>query len=142
MGISIGYSFTAPVTADTAAAVLEATDALGNDRAWLSCEPPFLNNDDGVLCGFSKPNFTPHPDDAPSAASEGLPDGALSDLLEILCELSRQFDVDWEISHDYTDGPVGFIRRGVVDDEVRTQCDAFSELAENLGLEGFDLEDL
>ncbi len=63
-------------------------------------------------------------------------------MLELLCELSRRFDVDWEISRDHSDGPLGYIRNGVCDDDVRTQCDAFSDLADELGAEGFDMDDL
>ncbi len=66
----------------------------------------------------------------------------MNDLLEILCELSRQFGVDWEISHNYSDGPLGYIRGGAIDDDVRTQCEAFNDLASDLGMEGFDLDDL
>jgi hypothetical protein len=142
MGFSIGYQLTEPVTAETEAAMLDATKSLRAGRTWLSCEPPFLRNYDGVLSGSSKPNFTPHPDDAASAESEGLPDGTLNDLLEILCQLSRQFNVDWEISHDYSDAPLGYIRGGDIDDDVRTQCEAFNDLAGDLGMEGFDLDGL
>ena len=43
--------------------------------------------------------------------------------------------VDWEISHDYSDGPLGHIFSGDCDPEVRTQIEAFGWLAEEM-LEG------
>jgi hypothetical protein len=122
--------------------MLDKINSLSSGRTWLSCEPPWLFNNDGALMGISKPNFSPHPDDVASARSEGLPDGTLIDLLDILCELSRDFDVEWEISHDYSEGPIGYIRNGVCDDEVRTQCTAFNDLADELGGQDFDLDDL
>lgn len=142
MGFSIGYELTEPVSPQLESALLDALESLRTGRAWLSCEPPFLHNYDGVLSGSSKPNFTPHPDDVAAAEAEGLPDGTLDDLLEILCQLSRQFNVDWEISHDYSDGPLGYIRAGVVDEDVRVQCDAFNDLVDDLRVENFDLDDL
>ena len=142
MGFSITYQLTEPVSVETEAAILGAIETLRSGRTWLSCEPPFLRNYDGVLSGSSKPNFTPHPDDVAAAEAEGLPDGTVNDLLEILCELSRQFRVDWEISHEYSDGPLGYIRGGDIDDDVRTHCEAFNDLASDLGMEGFDLDDL
>lgn len=142
MGFSIGYQLTEPVSPDIEVAILNAAELMRAGRTWLSCEPPFLHKFDRVLTGSSKPNFTPHPDDVASAQAEELPDGTLNDLLDILCQLSRQFNVEWEISHDYSDGPLGYIRNGEIDDDVRTQCEAFNDLSAELGIEGFDLDDL
>ncbi len=142
MGFSIGYQLTEPVTTETQVAILDVARSLTKGRSWLSCEPPLLRLYYGVLSGSSKPNFMPHPRDIASAESSGLPDGTLNDLLEILCQLSQRFHVDWEISHDYSDGPLGYIRRGEIDETVWAQCEAFSDLAGDLGIEGLDLEDL
>jgi hypothetical protein len=57
----------------------------------------------------------------------------LCDLLDILCQLSREHRIDWEISHDYSDGPIGYIRGGVCDDAVLTQIEAFADLGDVLG---------
>lgn len=141
MGFAIVYRTTGPISTALQREVISAATDLSGGRTWLSCEPPYLMNENGTLVGASKPNFAPHPDDVSSAKSEGLPDGTLNDVLEVLCELSRRFDVDWEISHDHSDGPLGYIRHGVCDEEVRTQCDAFTDLADELGGEGFDLSD-
>ena len=142
MGFSVGFELTESVDPEKEAAILKTLESLRHGRTWLSCEPPFLHKYDGVLTGSSKPNFMPHPDDVASAKAEGLPDGTLNDLLDILCQLSRQFAIDWEISHDHSDGPLGYIRGGHVDEEVRIQCEAFNDLAADLGIDGFDLNDL
>jgi hypothetical protein len=142
MGISVAYQTTEQISPALQREMIEAANELSRGRSWLGCEGPYLMNENGTLAGSSKPNFLPHADDVASAKSEGLPDGTLNDLLGVLCELSRRFDVTWEISHDHSDGPLGYIRNGICDDEVKTQCDAFSELADELGREGFDLDDL
>ncbi|MDZ7617030.1 MAG: hypothetical protein U1E05_08500, partial [Patescibacteria group bacterium] len=41
--------------------------------------------------------------------------------------------IDWEISHDHSDGPVGYIRSGVCDEEVASQAEAFAGLNDVLG---------
>lgn len=142
MGFAVSYVLTEPVPPDIETAIIRESQSLSSGRTWLSCEPPFLMNHDGVITGVSKPNFFPHPDDVADAASEDLPDGTLNDLLDILCQISKQFGVDWEIAHDYSDGPLGYIRSGVCDEDVRDQIEAFSDLAGDLGIEGFDLGDL
>jgi hypothetical protein len=104
-------------------------------RTWLSCEPVFFFDDDvdGHMMGCCKPNFMPHPDDVASAQAECLPDGTIQDALNVLCKLSRDHEIDWEISHDYSDGPIGFIRNGQADFEVLEQIEAFGRLADALG---------
>ncbi len=135
MGFSINYRSTRPVSqAETAAIRAAARDAC-QGRTWLSCEPVvfFTDSEDGRLLGSSKPNFRPHPDDVASAARAGLPDGTASDMLDVLCRLSRDHGIDWEISHDHSDGPVGVIRAGVCDGEVLSQVEVFANLADYLG---------
>jgi hypothetical protein len=96
-------------------------------------EPPgFTRDQDGHVDGFSKPNATPDPYDAAAAVREGLPDGTTRDLLDILCQLSREHGIDWEISHDESGGPVGYIRRGVTDAKVDGLMDLFAELPGNI----------
>lgn len=135
MGFSINYCSTQSVSPAVVAAINRAANEACQGRTWLSCEPPvgFSTDDDGRLWGSSKPNFHPHPDDMASAACEGLPDGTARDLLDVLCRLSREHGVDWEISHDYSDGPIGFIRAGVCDVDVQTQVEIFADVAEELG---------
>lgn len=135
MGFSINYRSTRRVSPAEAAAINGAASDACRGRTWLSCEPVgfFSDEEDGHLSGSSKPNFRPHPHDVASAASEGLPDGSARDLLDILCRLSRDYAIDWEISHDYSDGPIGFVRAGECDGDVLSQVEAFAGLAEELG---------
>jgi hypothetical protein len=138
MGFAIAYRTTEPVNDELGSQLMALATAACAAHTWLSCEPPILQFDDGHLLGVSKPNFTPHPDDIASAEMEGLPDGTVNVLLDLLCKTSALFAVDWEISHDYSDGPLGYIRNGVCDSNVRMQCETFSQLAKDMLEEGFD----
>jgi hypothetical protein len=129
MGFSIHYRSTEPVAPAVAEVVARAATELCRGRSWLKCEPVYLMPDeDGHLRGHSKPNFLPHPDDAAAAAISGLPDGTTRDMLDILCRLSREHGIDWEIGHDHSDGPIGYVRGGVSDEEVEAQVEAFADL--------------
>jgi hypothetical protein len=132
MGFTVYYRSTRRVGAARAKAIRRAASTLNKGRTWLSCEPVgfFTEREDGRLCGGSKPNFLPHPDDVASAAREALPDGTVLDMLEILCQLSRDHAVDWEFSHDHDPGPIGFIRGGVCEEGLLGQIEAIGELAD------------
>ena len=80
-----------------------------------------------------KTSLTLDGEDVASAASAGLPDGSARDMLDVLCRLSREYGIDWEISHDDSDGPVGFIRAGECDGDVAGRIETLAELAEALG---------
>src|SRR5258708_2026983 len=134
MGFSINYRSTRSVSSAEADRIGQAAVTANKGRTWLSCEPVhFILGDDGRLAGFSKPNFHPHPDDAAAAAREGLPDGTARDMLEILSRLSSDHGIDWEISHDYSDGTLGFIRSGVCDQPVLDLTQAFADLDDLFG---------
>lgn len=139
MGFSIRYRTTRPIGEDHAAEIRSAVDPLIDGRTWLSCEPvhfyPQLR--EGRLTGFSKPNFSPHPDDVASAMAEGLPDGTVRDVIDVLCALSRDHGVDWEFAHDHDPGPIGFIRKGVADRRLLEQIEGIAGLADVMG----ELED-
>lgn len=143
MGFEFYYRSTRPVTPAEAATIQQAAEELTRARTWLSCEPVSLSTseEDGHLAGSSKPNFHPHPADAAAAKQEALPDGTTRDLFEILGKLSKAHAIDWEISHDYSNGPLGYIRRGVCDGKVLAQAEALAIPDEMLGniLGGFDL---
>lgn len=134
MGFTVYYRSTRPLDPAESAAIREAAHAAIAGRTWLHCEPVhFFPSEDGHLRGGSKPNFLPHPLDAAAAAQSNLPDGTTRDLLDILCKLSRAYAVDWEISHDHSDGPVGYIRAGVCDEEVLLRIEVFNDLGDILG---------
>lgn len=132
MGFSISYRTTRNVSPAEAAKIRAAASELIQGYTWLSCEPVLFSRDleAGRLIGFSKPNFSPHEDDIASAMSERLPDGTVNEMLDILCELSRQFHVDFEFEHDHSDGPFGYIRDGECEEELREVIAAFGNLAE------------
>jgi hypothetical protein len=141
MGFAIYYRSTEPVPRARAKAIRKAAATLIEGRTWLSCEPVFFRDDlpDGRLWGGSKPNFVPNPEDAESASREGLPDGTVRDLIDVLCTLSRDHGVDWEFHHDYDPGPIGFIRNGVCEPHLLEQMDAMADLGDILSeLEGTD----
>ena len=132
MGFSITYHTTHAVTPAEAQKIRAAADKLTDGYTWLSCEPVtfYEELDDGRLAGFCKPNFHPHPDDIASALSEGLPDGTVQEMLDVLCELSQRFRVDFELTHDETDGAAGYIRGGVCDAGLRDLITLFGGFAE------------
>ena len=137
MGFAIGYETTEVVSRDAAKSIIATAFDMVKGRTWLSCGPVLLHHDEtGRLGGSSKPNFMPHPDDIASAQMEGLSDGTVKDVLDVLCALSTRFNIDWLISHDY--GVVGFIRNGICDSDVQTQCYAFNDLAAELIEEGVE----
>ena len=144
MGFTVYYRTTQPITPALAKEIQQAASDLCQGRTWLSCEPVAFFSDTTdqleVLEGGSKPNFLPHPDDVASAKSENLPDGTVRDMIDVLCRLSRDHEVDWEIGHDYSDGPVGQIRGGECDTQVMTQIEAFDDMAKELGELQFDDE--
>jgi hypothetical protein len=141
VGFTVYYRSLDVVEDEKRSAIAAACEAFGRGRTWLSCEPVYFfgGDDDGHLLGGSKPNFMPHPDDVASAQAEDLPDGTIEDALDILCQLSREHGVDWEISHDYSEGPIGFIRNGEADAEVLQQIEAFGGLGDILS--EFDMDD-
>ncbi len=52
--------------------------------------------------------------------SEGLPDGTPKRCLEVIVRtVAAFFDVDWEISHESSDGPLGYIRNGIATKKSR-----------------------
>jgi len=134
MGFTINYRSTRSVSPAEAAAIRSAAREACRGRTWLSCEPVILSRGaDGHLSGACKPNFRPHPEDVAGAAREGLPDGTARDLLDVLCRVSRDHGVDWEISHDHSSGPLGQIRAGECDGEVLLRLEAIADVADYLG---------
>jgi hypothetical protein len=98
VGFTIYYRSTRRLSPAKTNAIKRATDELCAGRTWLSCEPVcfFQDQKDGRLFGGSKPNFQPHPDDVAAAARDALPDGTVRDVIEILCRLSSDYEVDWD----------------------------------------------
>ena len=45
----------------------------------------------------------------------------------------KRCSIDWEISHDFSDGPIGFIRNGICDSEILTQAKALAKVDHMFG---------
>ena len=142
MGLSVIYKCTGDLQSDAIREIIDPASELASRRTWMSCEPLWLRAKNGVLAGSSKPRISPNPDDIAALSEGGLPDGTLNDLLHGLCELSKRFGISWEITHDYADGPLGYIRNGKIDDDLRWQCETLIELGDEMLGEGFDLGEL
>lgn len=129
MGYSINYSSVDPIAPHVAETLLQDVHRLCEGRTWLSCEPLFLSDDgSGRFGGGSKPSFEPSADDIAAARQEGLPDGTVTDVLEILCELSKTHGIDWEVGDDFE--PFGFIRDGRADSGLFERIHAIGEFSE------------
>jgi hypothetical protein len=138
LGFAVSYRSTEPVEPSKYARIQAAIKNASRGRTWLSSEGAWVSRqEDGHLWGASKPNFQPHPDDVAAAKMENLPDGTISDVVQILCDISRVEGVDWEVSHDDSDGPIGLIRNGVADPDVLAPIEAIADVCQILGeLEG------
>lgn len=135
MGFSLYYRTVQRVSAEKAVSIQRAAAAANERRSWLSCEPVQFNpiHIAGHLEGGSKHNFSPSAEDAAAARREELPDGTARDLIDILCTLSREHGVDWEIRHDAVPGPIGIIRRGIGSAKLLEQVDALADVTLMLG---------
>jgi hypothetical protein len=87
----------------------------------------------GYLEGGGKPNIGTDPDLATAAAKAKCPDGNVAYLLEILCRLSAEFTVDWELTGDDEQGSLGFIRNGNADEELTQAIRSLLGRSENIG---------
>ncbi len=130
MEFTVYYTSTKPVPTGLRTKIEETVESLNNGHSWLSCEPVgfFSEDDEGRWIGGSKPIFDEvYEDDIAFGEKSGLPHGNLDAVVEILSKISSQYRVNWEFSHDYSDGPIGTIQDGRCDDEL-TQ--ALSELSD------------
>jgi hypothetical protein len=153
MGFSIHYRSTETMHPAQAYAIKQHAERLIDGYTWLACEPVILQQQsDGYLTGHSKPNFFPAEIDADAAHLEGLPDGTVLTLAEVLCVLSREHGVDWDIGHDFEPDSIGCICGGVANSELMEQLetvgsigdlldDAFDEVESDWESEDFDLVD-
>jgi hypothetical protein len=139
MGFAVSYRSSRPVSTEDGRTIVRAALVANQGRSWLSCEPVFLSIEpSGHISGSSKPNFLPDPRDAASAVTQVLPDGTLRDVVGILCKLSVDHDVEWEISHDYETGVIGFIRGGMADEQMLEEIEALADLGDVLSDLGDD----
>lgn len=130
MSFTIYYQSVAPVTDEQRSAIGAAANLLCCGRTWLSCEPVhFLPaNSSGLLMGCSKPHFLPDPEAALSV--ENVPDGTLDDVINVLCQLSREHAVDWQLSHDEDPEWIGLIHDGNADAGLLARIEALAEIGD------------
>lgn len=105
---------------------------LNSNFGWDGCESVQLEQTtNGLLGGSSTTMFAADPD-----FDMGINDETASDiaaLIDVLCELSREFEVDWQIEHDYEEDVVGCIREGIADVEVIEELETICAIGEMLG---------
>jgi hypothetical protein len=133
MGFDITYATTEKISPALQREIIDEAHALYMQKSWVQCMGPELENEDGYLSGSSR--LIPEPDAATLADARdgGAPDGTVLDLLDALCKLSGKFDIEWEISHDHSDGVVGCIEHGVPADTVRGTFDGLAAMCEGMG---------
>jgi hypothetical protein len=133
MGFSIHYRSTEAMHPARAYEIKQHAQRLIDGYTWVSCEPVIVHQQsDGYLAGQSKPNFFPAEIEAHAADMEGIPDGTVLALAEVLCLLSRDHGVDWDIAHDYEPDPIGRICDGVADVDLIEQLETLGSLGDLL----------
>jgi hypothetical protein len=132
VGFSVDYRSTRAVTAAEAEAIDEAAARLCDDDVWgdgceeiafYECLGTYEDGGEykgGYLSGSSKPSFQANRGAIPGVERRIV---TIRDLIDALCQISRDHQIDWEIGHDYHDGPVGYIRSGLADDKLVAEID-------------------
>ena len=130
MGTSIVYRSVEPIASGRKDEVAEFAETLVVNYVWVSCEPVSFYDecDDGRLVGSSKLVFDPSLEEIEALSTESLPDGTIADVLNVLSQISTRFKVDWEVSHDYDETPIGYIRNGQIDADLNRAIMAFSQI--------------
>ncbi len=142
MGFSIRYCSTETMHPAQAYAIKQHCEQLIGGFLWHSCEPVVLQQQsDGYLTGHSKPNFYPAELDTDTARLDGIPDGTVLTLAEVLCVLSRDHGVDWEIGHDYEPEPIGRISDGVANEDLMEQLATVGSMGDLLDFEEGEASD-
>jgi hypothetical protein len=137
MGFSIYYRTTETMQPALAYEIKQHASRLVEDYLWSSCEPVTLTQQSsGYLFGSSKPNFLPPETDAQSGHE---PDGTVLSLVEVLNVLAREYDVVWNIGHDYEPEPIGQINGDSVDSELLEELETLGSIGDLLE-DAFDVD--
>lgn len=132
MSLSIRYRSLEPMHPKLAFQIKKRAAQLNTIYPWAGCESVQLQQGtDGILGGDSTTCFLADPD-----LDVGINDAAASDiaaLVDVLCELSREFEVDWQLEHDYETDVVGYIRFGIADAEVLEELETICAIGEMIG---------
>jgi hypothetical protein len=129
MGCEVNYRSMRAVTAAEAEAIDQTAARLCENPEWVGCEGiGFYGCIDGYregqLKGGSKFSFRLLEGEVIPGVETRI--ATIRDLLDSLCQISREHQVDWEIGHEYHDGPVGYIRSGVAEDKLVAEIDRLS----------------
>ena len=139
MGFSIHYRSTESMHPAQAFEIKQHAARLASGYTWFSCEPVVLEQtSDGRMFGRSEPTFYPVETEADAIHTNGVPDGTVLVLAEILCELSRQHGIDWDIGHSYEPVPFGKIRDGSPDGDLLEQLETLGSIGNLLDDDGDD----
>jgi hypothetical protein len=145
MGFDIRFSTTEKISLALQREIIEDADDLYSQKSWVQCDGPLLEDAHGYLSGSSRLTPDPDPDDLADARCDGYPDGTVLDLLKGLCQLSGRHDIEWQISHDHSDGVVGSIECGRPDEAVQRTFEGLAamceDMAEDLPPDDLDLWD-
>ena len=123
--------------------ISDDVDRLVREFVWCNCEPVKLKQEaDGFLAGQSSVWFCA--DDVLENHFSSLPPAVLITIIEVLCQLSANHDVDWVIGHDYEVGPVGRICDGIAEvnliEEIET-LDSLGDLIDDIDRDECDIDD-
>ena len=133
MGLSIHYRSVQPMHPALAFELKKRAVELNELYEWGCCEEVTLNQQtDGLLQGSSATSFVADPEELDEHESIESA-GDMATLVDVLCELSRCHEVDWEIRHDYEPDVIGFIREGVADLAVIEELETIRTIGEMLG---------
>ena len=138
MGFDVSYTTTERISPTLQREIIDQCQSLYSAYSWVNVTGPSLDNEDGYLAGSSRLSPDVDADDAADARDSGHPDGRLKELIDCLCRLSAKCDIEWEIEHDHSGGPFGYIRGGNADADVRDTIDGldamFDEMDGDFGL--------
>ncbi len=139
MGLCIYFQSKETMHPALAFEIRQQAEEMSRQYLWIRWDAPRLvQHTDGFLAG----NVFPYPDLTEKDEFEcgNLPDGDLMTMIEILCALSRDHDVDWVLRDDY--GPhLGEIRQGVSDEELCQQIETLECIAELIERDGESLDE-
>ena len=125
MAYTVSYRSCLPVRPEQEAAVRKAVDAFNQGRVWVLSIS--RNEIDGCLVCLMK--STEQSDGKTGGARHWPGAYEVKCLLDGLCGISRDCQVDWEIRDTYCLRPLGIIRNG----ECHADPEAQAEAARNMG---------
>src|SRR5262249_7215069 len=137
MGVSLYYRVDGPVSPDINQAVRAEAETVNAAQPWILCEPIcFFDTEDGELCGGSKLNLMPHPDELAQLRDHQPERNDLQALLHALADWSTRSGIAWELEINGT--PLGRIEPG---DGPEGLSAVFERMAELAGLDPIDETD-